>query len=337
MAPPKNDAGRTIFIQARYNLFNAPLYVVLGAAIAFLAIVVLAILLPLVLQPQRTSRLAAFNLYLVIVSVAHIVYVSVLIAKWRTLGAAIPWNGNEDWYKISEAMADEVISIKWFSPVAYLSSVTITWSLTCMVQLIYKVLKNCKKFKKYEYPSFKEVTFHGLVSLFFAVVAALLMLLLELKTVKRGVVWTIWIIDNLILWLPIVVCLVIGLLGTTKHRLTSIPHLTNEVKILLTSLLYIVFTNFVGVAISVALSGFAARVASNTPVLYWRSAYAADVFWGLSALANCYYIGQKVDVKKMIRDLFNGKTLGVKDYKDENEEETAPEDKKNQKKKPMAT
>mmetsp|Transcript_3326 Transcript_3326/g.7175 ORF Transcript_3326/g.7175 Transcript_3326/m.7175 type:complete len:438 (+) Transcript_3326:149-1462(+) len=278
---------------------------VVSMALSLLLIV--AISLPLLLEPQKRTRAQSFNLYLVFLSAADLLFcaigavVSLLVSRWA-------WEGIDDENEIAAKLV-ESMNAPWCIFLNDIAIMTMTWVVALVSHEILILLRNSKNRKRSKPPALKTAALQGMVGCAVGFVLAAIDLAVNIgndqlvSTSGRGGLFSLFFF--LILFGPIFYSLWV-FFRVCKEGLMKIgSNVGNRLRVLVIYFLriFLVYCAFFGcgaVVIVLAAAGmFGLKPFMVIPLFM--------ILWGLQGWASFGVILTKPDVRKMVRDLIVGK------------------------------
>jgi len=285
----------------------------LVVSVVFSLVLVVAIGLPLVLEPKKRTRAASFNLYLVLLSTSDLVFAATLVVLMRDVLQRIEWensNGSSNTPATDEddeglgfngilgtAMLGVVEDNQWSIGIAALSSSMLVWIVAFVCHEILRLLRSSKQRKRCKPPSLRTVALHGLVACAVGITNYLLLVLDS--ALASNIVGTLGFSAPIIysLWVAFRV---------VREGLTRVgAGVGNRLRVLVVYfariiLVYCVLLGCIALALSLS-------IAETKGLGLGVTGYVMGVLWALQGWASFAVILTKPDVRKMVRDLLVGK------------------------------
>eukprot|EP00534_Pseudo-nitzschia_fraudulenta_P011664 CAMPEP_0201217568 /NCGR_PEP_ID=MMETSP0851-20130426/190123_1 /ASSEMBLY_ACC=CAM_ASM_000631 /TAXON_ID=183588 /ORGANISM="Pseudo-nitzschia fraudulenta, Strain WWA7" /LENGTH=441 /DNA_ID=CAMNT_0047507221 /DNA_START=318 /DNA_END=1643 /DNA_ORIENTATION=+ len=122
-------------------------------------VVVVAVVLPLIREPEKRTPAASFNLYIVYLSLADALWMAVYVYK-AIVFFCLPWEGTEDASEIGSRTA-----AVWRGSIgAGFCPVALAWIAAFVSHEVLKLLRNSKQRKRCGPPTLRRVALHGVVA-----------------------------------------------------------------------------------------------------------------------------------------------------------------------------
>ena len=303
----KNDES-SLSPAARHLVFHSG---ILGNGVSiFLSLVVIvAIALPLLRDPQKRTAAASFNLYLVVLSLADLLKAVENVYRY----------GHVLYYIQSEGMEESLGGTlkhaegSWDWPIVFFVNGVMFWMVGFICHEILGLLRNSKQRKRCKPPSLRKVMLQAIVAFAAGVFGAAML---------HSASQVIWITGLFITNVPVFYSWWVAFKVFREGLMKVGANVGNRLQVLVVYFLRIMLVYNVVLYLMIIAMAYSLAVGGKNSVDLVE--HICDVVWGFQGWVSFAAILNKPDVGKMVRDLFDGMLRCFRNQNDEtNHEATA--------------